>query len=241
MTAAARRPSSVCVGGMRMSVTTTSGRCSRTWSRSSSRVACLADHDEAGVLEHAHDARPQQERVLGHDDAERQRSRAGQLRSQPRALARRARDLERSAERRDAVGQAAKPGAVAGAGAAHAVVAHLHEQRVRRRARPAPSRARRARTWTRSSAPRRPRSTPPSRRPRAGDRRRGRRCRPGRARARRVPAPPARARVRRARRDGCRAPGRAARRGSARARRSSRRAAPRCRCRRTRSCGRGAG
>ena len=116
MTAAARRPSSVWVGGIRMSVTTTSGRCSRTCVEELLARRCLADHGEASVLEHAHDTGPQQERVLGHDDAEGRsaaRSRAGQLCSQPRALARRARDLERAAERGDAVGEASESGAVA--------------------------------------------------------------------------------------------------------------------------------
>ena len=52
---AARRPSSVCVGGMRMSTTATSGLCIATWRSRSSAVAGLRDDLEAGVLEQPRD------------------------------------------------------------------------------------------------------------------------------------------------------------------------------------------
>ena len=54
-----------------MSVTTTSGRCVADLLEELVGVARLADYGEAGGFEHAHDARAEQEGVLGHDDAER--------------------------------------------------------------------------------------------------------------------------------------------------------------------------
>ena len=65
---AARRPSSVCVGGMRMSVTATSGRCSATAASSESKSPASADDLDPGGLEHARDALAQQQRVLGDHD-----------------------------------------------------------------------------------------------------------------------------------------------------------------------------
>ena len=43
-------------------------------------------------------------------------------------MARRTQHLERAAERGDAIREAVQPGAVAGCGPAHAVVAHLDQQ-----------------------------------------------------------------------------------------------------------------
>ena len=67
---AARRPSSVCVGGIRMSMMATSGSCSRTAARSGLGIAGLGDHVEAGLGEQPCDALAEEDRVVGEDDAQ---------------------------------------------------------------------------------------------------------------------------------------------------------------------------
>ena len=62
---AARRPSSVWVGGMRTSTIATSGLCARDLAQQVVGVAGLADDLEAGVLEQADEPLPQQHGVVG--------------------------------------------------------------------------------------------------------------------------------------------------------------------------------
>ena len=66
---AARRPSSVWSGGMRMSTTATSGLCGAHLAQQVLGVAGLADDLDAGLLEQRAIALAQQHRVLGDHDA----------------------------------------------------------------------------------------------------------------------------------------------------------------------------
>ena len=119
---AARRPSSVWVGGMRMSTTATSGRCVVDRREQPVEVAGQRDDVEAGRLEHAGDALAQQQRVLADHDAH------GITPRTRRPAAGRAVDLERAVERGEPVGHPAQAGAGGRIGAAAAVVGDLDRQ-----------------------------------------------------------------------------------------------------------------
>ena len=71
---AARSPSSVCVGGIRMSTIATSGRCSRIAREQAVGVADLGDDVEAGVDEQPGDALAQEHRVVGEHEPQRHRA-----------------------------------------------------------------------------------------------------------------------------------------------------------------------
>ena len=71
ITWAASRPSLVCVGGIRISVTTSCGRLSRTDRQQSVAVAGLSDDVESGSVEQAGHAFAQQHVVIGHDHLDR--------------------------------------------------------------------------------------------------------------------------------------------------------------------------
>ena len=64
---AARSPSSVCVGGMRMSTIATSGRCASTSASSSSPSAARPDDVEARLGEQPREPLAQEHRVVGED------------------------------------------------------------------------------------------------------------------------------------------------------------------------------
>ena len=84
---AARSPSSVCVGGIRMSTTATSGWCMATWRSRSSAFPDCATTSKPDVLEQPRDALAQQHRVLGEDDADGRAARAGAERREAAAEA----------------------------------------------------------------------------------------------------------------------------------------------------------
>ena len=119
---AARRPSSVCVGGMRMSTIATSGACAST-SRSSSvgGRASAATSIPASRSSAATPSRTQQA-VVGDHDAHGSSARHG------RPAAGRADDAQAAVERLDAVGEAAQARALDVVGAADAVVGDLDDQ-----------------------------------------------------------------------------------------------------------------
>ena len=71
MVRAATRPSSVWVGGMRMSTIATSGLCIATCRSRSSGLSDWREHLEARVLEQPDDTLAEEDRVLGDDDAHR--------------------------------------------------------------------------------------------------------------------------------------------------------------------------
>ena len=104
---AARSPSSVCVGGIRMSTIATSGSCASTSLSSSSAVPALPADLDPGLLEQRRDSLA--DRAGCHP-----RSRpARQLRRDRRAGTRRAGDVEPAVERLDAVGESAQARAAA--------------------------------------------------------------------------------------------------------------------------------
>ena len=71
ISSAARSPSSVLVGGIRMSTTATSGRWRADLAQELLRVAGLGHHLEPVLLvEQAHDALAQQHRVVRHHHAQ---------------------------------------------------------------------------------------------------------------------------------------------------------------------------
>ena len=122
-------------GGMRMSMTATSGLCARDLAQQVLGVAGLAHDLDAGLLEQPHDALAQQHRVLG-DDYARTGSPPGRSCHRP-ARARRPRAARRAPRRgrRGRAGPSRRPG------------------RPRRRRRRAPRRSRaRCRGSTRTSA-----------------------------------------------------------------------------------------
>ena len=123
-------------------------------------------------------------RTSAQEDEQPLHSGTGSGRAQPRAVAERAVDLERPADRRDAVLQPADAAARRRVDAADAVVGDLHDERPRRRAGPRPARSTPPRSGRRWSAPRRRGST---RRPRpapAAAPRPPRRCRSAPSRGR---------------------------------------------------------
>ena len=164
---AARRPSSVCVGGIRMSTIATSGSCSSTSrSSSSARAACATTSIPARRQERG-DALAHEQAVVGDHDAH------GSSAVTTVPAPGRAGDAQAAVERLDAVGEAAQAGAARGVGAADAVVGDLDDGR-RAGVRDTRTRRRRspARTCRRWPAPRRRRSTPRARPARAAGRRR---------------------------------------------------------------------
>ena len=71
----AARPS---IPGMRMSMSTTSGRCSRASATASLTVVCLADHDDVGLgVEQRAKAGPHERLIVGEDDRDHRVSRVG--------------------------------------------------------------------------------------------------------------------------------------------------------------------
>ena len=125
---AARRPSSVWVGGIRMSTIATSGGSRSTCSSSASAVAALGRPRRSPPRPAA--AR----RPRAAASCRRPALPAWDLRSQSRAAARRAPHPQPAVERLDAVGEAAQPRAARRVGAADAVVGDLDHERRRPRA-----------------------------------------------------------------------------------------------------------
>ena len=113
---AARSPSSVCVGGMRMSTIATSGRQRSTSCEQLLRVRGQPSDLEAGLVEQAREPLAQQQRVVGDDYPHGISARS----VVPRPG--RARHGQLPAERLDAVGQPAQTGAAVGLRTADAVV-----------------------------------------------------------------------------------------------------------------------
>ena len=70
MRRAARTPSSVCVGGMRMSTTATSGLSDPIACIRSTAFSALRDDLEAGVCEHARDTLAHEGRIVSDRDAQ---------------------------------------------------------------------------------------------------------------------------------------------------------------------------
>ena len=96
---AATRPSSVWVGGIRMSTIATSGRVAAHLAQQRRRASsACADDVDAGVLEQAHDPLAGQHRVLGDDYAH-----GISARSVPSSIA------DSAAERADTVGEVGSP------------------------------------------------------------------------------------------------------------------------------------
>ena len=122
---AARRPSSVCVGGIRMSTIATSGSCSATAASSSSPSAAWRDDLEADLHEQPGQPLPQHQRVVGDDQPHGIRA-LTIVPSPGRAVA----QAKHAAERLHPVAQAAQAAAARGVAGADAVVGHLdHRQR----------------------------------------------------------------------------------------------------------------
>ena len=110
-----------------MSVTTTSGRCSRTCASSSSASPASPTTVKPGRLEHADDAGAQQEGVVGDDDAQPVHAQGSWTRSRvpPPGWAR---ELQLAVERGDPVREPVQARAGARDGAADAVVGDLQLQ-----------------------------------------------------------------------------------------------------------------
>ena len=155
ISSAARRPSSVWVGGIRMSTIATSGLCARTCAQQLVGVAGLSDDLEAGFPEQARDALAQQHAVVGDDDAHGISART--LVPPPGGLQTRA---ARRAPRPGRPARAAR--SRARVGATDAVVGDLDDD-VRVAARHVDVARRPRRTSPRSRGLRRPGSTPPPR------------------------------------------------------------------------------
>ena len=111
---AARRPSSVWVGGMRTSIDRDVGLVGADLAQQVLGVAGLAGDVEARVLEQAHEPLAQQDGVLGDDDFEWVSASYGDLRSESSPRPGRGVEFERPVERGDTVGEAAQAGAAAG-------------------------------------------------------------------------------------------------------------------------------
>ena len=122
---AARRPSSVWVGGMRMSMIATSGLCALALRSSSSPSPACPTTSKPGLLEQPHDAFAQQHGVIGDDHPH------GILALRVVPAPARARQLELAVERRDPIVQAAQARAALRVGAADAVVGRPRPRRAR--------------------------------------------------------------------------------------------------------------